>query len=167
MHDVEGLEQVATKGVAGRPPTVRGAARASQAKAATRRPQVLELRTRGLTFRQIGDALGVSHTQAEKDYAQALAEARDLTAELVVRERHLSLARCDWMLERLASAIDTGDPKAIMAAVRLEQRRAALLGLDAPRQQGSPAPTGTGAVNIIVNAAIDQWPDPPMPPASR
>jgi hypothetical protein len=66
------------------------------------------------------------------------------------------------MLECLASAIDTGDPKAILAAVRLEQRRAALLGLDAPRQHGTLVPTGTGAVNIIVNAAIDEWPDPPQ-----
>jgi hypothetical protein len=138
-----------------------GAARSSQANAAVRRPKVLDLRTRGLSFRQIGEALGVSHTQAEKDYAQALAEARDLTAELVVRERHLSLARCDWMLERLASAIDTGDPKAITAAVRLEQRRAALLGLDAPRQQAASDYAGPQAVNIIVNAAIDEWPDPP------
>ena len=152
---------VTTKGVARRRRRPRGAARASQANAAARRPKVLDLRTRGLSFRQIGEALGVSHTQAEKDYAQALADARDLTWELVAQERYVSLARCDWMLERLAPAIDTGDPRAIMAAVRLEQRRAALLGLDAPRQQGTPAPAGTGAVNIIINAAIDQWPDPP------
>jgi len=160
--DAEGLRQVATKGVARQRPTVRGAARASQANAASRRPQVLALRTRGLTFRQIGEALGVSHTQAEKDYGHALASVQALTAELIARERHLSVARCEWMLERLAPSIDSGDPKAILTAVRIEQRRAALLGLDAPRQIDVAGPMGHPAVNIIVNAAVDEWPDPPQ-----
>ncbi len=126
-----------------------------------RQAEALKLRVRGKTFREIGRLLGVSGCQAHNDVQAALAEYRDETADNVALERSVQLRRIDTAIvvatNILEGRLPTGDEvrtsepdaeaediadalsaleeiklKAIDRIVKLEERRAKLLGLDAP-----------------------------------
>lgn len=99
--------------------------------AAARRIQALELRKAGVSYRAIGDKLGVSEAQAHRDVKaamQALAKVQDTIAEDV---RVMELARLDDMYFSIATQIRNGNHGAIDRGLRIMERRAKLLGLDA------------------------------------
>jgi hypothetical protein len=123
-----------------------------------RQAEALKLRVAGFTFREIGRKLGISNCMAHKDVQAALAEYREETAENVAVERGVQLQRLDAAAKvainvlngRLPNADELGEDagpdelaealaeaeeiklKAIDRIVKLEERRAKLLGLDAP-----------------------------------
>jgi hypothetical protein len=87
---------------------------------AARRAQAFRLRVTGKSYRTIADHLGVSVHTAWDDVAAELNELRDL-----------EIQRCDAMIVGLWRKVEAGDTKAVLAACRVMERRAKLLGLDA------------------------------------
>jgi hypothetical protein len=119
-----------------------------------RRAEAVRLRRRGVSFEDIGDALGVTKQRAHQIYRAALAE---IPAQEVAEYRAEQAERLDEMLrkayevlERKHITVNNGkviylddepmedDAPTLMAIktiLQIEERRAKLLGLDAPARQ--------------------------------
>lgn len=99
-------------------------------KAHDRHLKALELRKAGATYQAIAEQLGYAHAKgAHKAVASALkATLREAADGL----RELELVRLDAMLLALWRRVQNGDERAIDRALKIAQRRARLLGLDAP-----------------------------------
>jgi DNA-binding CsgD family transcriptional regulator len=109
------------------------------AKKLVRSAQALDLRTTGATYREIGASLGVSEKTAYYDVQDELARLDPVVTAKAERLRDLEARRLDRYTRMLEPGILDGDPRAILAAVRLMERRAKLLGLDAPTTITAPA----------------------------
>lgn len=98
---------------------------------AVRRVKALRLRLQGLSYRAIASALKVDVAVAWSDVQAEVGALRTLTGGLAEDYREVELRRCDdwtsWMTPRARK----GDPKSMMALVKIQERRAKLLGLDA------------------------------------
>ena len=116
-----------------------------RASAAERRLKAFELRKAGLSYKQIGDALGVSESMACKDVHKILRDLAEKTEGHAREYRQLELERVDALMAplwprargRRVTNPDTGvvedippDLKAMDRLMRLMERRAKLLGLD-------------------------------------
>lgn len=123
--------------------------------------KAVALKLRGKSYRAIASDLGVSVSVAFDDVWHHFSEVDKLATEKLEQIRKLELARLDVMLEKLFDIVDReaverlnskGEPsgetvdvdgtaiKAITAAAKLMERRAKLLGLDAPTKvQGVPS----------------------------
>lgn len=88
-----------------------------------------ELRILGRTYREIGEALGVSHVTARKWVTEHL-EAT--TLPLVDEVRKQEVDRLTRYLDRLDTRIDDGDDKAIGLAIKISESLRKLLGVDVP-----------------------------------
>jgi predicted transcriptional regulator len=102
--------------------------------AAERRAKALELRKQGMSYREIGRALGVSRTAAHKYVTKELDAIRAETRASAEQLREIELERLDRYLAALEPKIVEGDDKAIATALRVMERRAKLTGLDAPQR---------------------------------
>lgn len=100
--------------------------------AAERRVKALELRKAGASYRQIGRTLGVSEKTAHGDVHRALAHLAQLETETATALRTLELARLDALYTGHFSRAVAGDDKAARICIAIQERRARLLGLDAP-----------------------------------
>jgi predicted DNA-binding protein (UPF0251 family) len=100
-------------------------------KAAERRIKSLRLRQRGLTYAQIGETLGVSSKTAYRDVKKELEKIQKTCAEEAELVREIELRRLDelWSVANVVAL--NGDLKAIDRCLRIQERRAKLLGLDA------------------------------------
>lgn len=111
-----------------------------------RQEKVAALRLHGLSTRAIGKELGVSHVTILKD----LKVIREIWQQRMAQsyEEHVAerLARIDQLTEALRDGVERGDWKYIDQAIKLEDRAAKLLGVDAPVEH---------RVNITIDA-IDQ-----------
>lgn len=107
-------------------------------KVAQRRLHAYELRIQGESYRAIGQALGVSEYTAHGDVMGRLREVQALGDEKLEDVRRVEVARLDRYLTKLELGVNEGDPKAIATALRVMERRAALLGLDAPKVSEQP-----------------------------
>lgn len=107
--------------------TKRGKAEA----AAERRAGAWELRKAGKSYRQIGRALGVSECQAHRDVHRTLSELAAKEFETARYVRDLELHRLDDMLDSLWPSVKGGDATSVNSALKISERRAKLLGLDA------------------------------------
>ena len=98
--------------------------------ARVREGQVLELRRDGLTFESIARRLGyASSAGAYKAFKRAMDRTVREPADEI---RRIELERLDYYLECLAPHIAKGRGYAIEKAIMIQDRRARLLGLDAP-----------------------------------
>lgn len=105
---------------------------AAKARKLDHQRQALELRRMGMGYVEIGHHLNISKTHAHrlvKDamagaIAQVTADAGDMKAE--------QLSRLDGMLAGLWPAARKGAVGAVDRVLKIEERRAKLLGLDAP-----------------------------------
>lgn len=98
---------------------------------AERRVRAFGLRKAGASYRQIAQQLSVSLNTAWADVNAELLELRAQVQADAAEVRDMELQRCDEMILGLWPAVRRGEPKSIMAAVRVAERRAKLLGLDA------------------------------------
>ena len=110
-----------------------------------RAARALELRLVGATYRAIAQQLGVSECAAYYDVQDELGRLDAVTGPRAERLRELELRRCDRLQLALDPAASTGHPPSVMASIRVMDRRAKLLGLDAPTQI-----TGAGGAPIAV-----------------
>lgn len=98
-----------------------------------RKHEVFQLRLKGKSFRAIGAELGVSHAQAFADYKDVMDELKASTMESAEQQRRIDLERLDALLAGLAERAMSGlEERATEAYLKVLDRRAKLLGLDAP-----------------------------------
>ncbi len=101
---------------------------------AERRVKALSLRKSGASYRQIASHLAVSLHTAWDDVQAELNALRALATNEATELRDLDVHRCDEMLLGLWPSVRRGEAKSVIAAVRVMDRRAKLLGLDAKQQ---------------------------------
>jgi hypothetical protein len=102
--------------------------------AAERRVKALELRKAGKTYREIGRALGYSEQRAHKLVTAELSRLNAQRVEQAKEVTRLELERLDALWAGVWTQAKRGNGAAVDRALSIMQRRARLLGLDAPKQ---------------------------------
>jgi hypothetical protein len=118
------------------------ARKGGRAVAAERRIKALELRKAGVSYRKIGAALGVSHTQAYNDVMLSLRHLAKKQDGIAEELRVLEDQRLDDMLTPMMTQARRGNQGAVDRVLRIMDRRARLWGLDAPQKIAPTDPTG-------------------------
>ena len=95
---------------------------------AEKRAQALRLRARGETFRRIAETLGVTTGRAHQLVDEAMRETVQEPAEHL---RQIELARLDMMMPAVMEKARRGRLRSVYTILRIMERRARLLGLDA------------------------------------
>jgi DNA-binding CsgD family transcriptional regulator len=108
------------------------------AAAAERAGRALDLRIAGASYRQIAAQLNVSEKTAFYDVQKALGTLDAVNGAKAERLRDLEARRLDVLQVALTAGVRAGDPRAVLAAVRILDRRARLFGLDAPTKIAGP-----------------------------
>ena len=121
-----------------------------------RQLQALELRKAGWPFHEIGDRLGISTSQAFKDVSAQLKRLAALALDNAEELRQLELERLDMLIQGLEPMARVGNPGAVNSYLRVMERRAKLLGLDAPVRQEHTGADG-GAIKTYVTFNPDEW----------
>ncbi len=111
-------------------------------KAAIRRLESLRLRQQGMSYPAIGKQLSISTTQAFRDVKSALAYRIKIDVDKIEIERQLQEDRLDLALNAIWGRIKSGNLSATSELVRIEKRRAELLGLDKPIKIAPTNPEG-------------------------
>ena len=97
--------------------------------------QAIKLRMAGATIAQIADQLGYANESgAYKAIMRELEQTAQDMGESTESVRQLELKRLDQMQFPIWNQVLSGDQGAISTALRIQERRASLLGLDAPKQ---------------------------------
>ncbi len=109
------------------------------------RAEALELRRAGHTYAAIGEQLGLSKTMAFKLVRQGMEEGRIAIGEAADQLRAEELSRLDGMLSAVWPKAAKGDLAAVDRVLKIGERRARLLGLDAPSQHAATDPQGNPA----------------------
>ena len=97
----------------------------------------VDMRAKGHTYQQIADACGVSMSAAYKAVCTYLEQTRAIAREAAEDVKRIELDRLDRMLAAVAPKAEDGDLQAVQTAIKLQERRAKLLGLDAPAETKS------------------------------
>lgn len=117
--------------------------------------KAVELRMEGKTFSEIARELGYNSQQAAHD---AVKRALDSTLrESADRLRELELARLDvlWQIQYLNA--QGGDVQAMAACMKIMERRAKLLGLDAPVKVDNNVTTNDGVLVVGPVMSPEEW----------
>lgn len=130
-----------------------GAQAIQETQGTERRDTALSLRKGGFSYAQIAAHLGISRSGAYQTVQAALEEIREHYRETAVEVVALELERLDEMTRALESKVGYGDATSIAAALRVMERRAKLLGLDAPTKI---APTDPSGDNPYLAASDDE-----------
>ena len=97
--------------------------------------QAIKLRMAGATITQIATQLGYANESgAYKAIMRELEQTAQDMGESTEAVRQLELKRLDQMQFPLWNQVLAGDQGAITTALRIQERRASLMGLDAPKQ---------------------------------
>ena len=104
--------------------------------------QALELRRAGLGYEAIGAKLGIGKTHSHRLVVAALAEARDQVASNADELRSEEVSRLDAMLTGLWPSARNGAAASVDRVIKIMERRAKLLGLDAPERKQLEGPGG-------------------------
>ncbi len=128
--------------------------------------RALELRRDGCTLAVIGEQLCVegltatgkpmSQEGVRQALERGLAAIAKVTEQTADELRTLTLARLDDYLSRLQPAIAKGKVAAVEAALKVEQSRAKLLGLNAPVQTRIAGPNGGPIETKVTSVSFDQ-----------
>lgn len=93
------------------------------------------MRRRGKSYPKIAEALGVSVGTAHRDVTIELARLAKECSEEAEAIRQIELERLDDALDAISDRIEQGDDRAVATMLRIQERRAKLLGLDSPDRQ--------------------------------
>jgi predicted transcriptional regulator len=93
--------------------------------------KALELRKRGMNYTQIGKKLGCARSTACRYVLSELENLADKCREEAVQVRDLELHRLDELYLVAYAEVEDGNIPAIDRCLRIMERRAKLLGLDA------------------------------------
>jgi DNA-binding CsgD family transcriptional regulator len=103
----------------------------TESEIAERRHLAYQYRTRRYTYRQIGRELNVSAATAYNDVQSILAEVNAKTQETALNVRDMEVAMLDELQRALVKKGKAGDLRTIDRMLKIMERRAKLLGLDA------------------------------------
>ena len=120
----------------------------------------MKLRLAGASYAAIADKLDCSKSQAHRDVKDALDEIKREPAQQVL---DMELQRLDQMLLGLYKPSVSGDVKAVLATLRIMDRRARYLGLDkvTPTDSAEEARQALAALHAAILARADEIdPDP-------
>ena len=101
----------------------------------TRTVEILRLARQGWQCQAIADKLGIARLQVYRLIQAALADAVIARKEEVAHLTELELQRLDAMTKGVSEAAEKGNSRAIDSALKIMDRRAKMLGLDAPTKQ--------------------------------
>ena len=93
--------------------------------------KALDLRKKGFSYTQIGTKLGCARQTACRYVLSELENLADKCREEAAHVRDLELQRLDALYLKAWEAVEEGDLPAIDRCLRVQERRAKLLGLDA------------------------------------
>ena len=97
--------------------------------------EAIKLRMAGATITQIASQLGYANESgAYKAIMRELEQTAQDMGESTEAVRQLELKRLDQMQFPIWNQVLSGDQGAITTALRIQERRASLMGLDAPKQ---------------------------------
>ena len=117
--------------------------------------KALTLRMEGKTFEAIGEELGfATKGGAYVSVKRSLDAITREPAEMLIK---LDLERIDVLWEIQYLRAQSGDVQAMAACMKLMERRAKLLGLDAPVRQEV---TGKDGADLVVNSGVLMVPAP-------
>lgn len=130
-----------------------------------RQQQAVELRRSGRSYREIAHAVGIGVASAHRLVGAAIAEARTTVREDVVELRALELSRLDGLMVALWPKARRGDLAAVDRVLKIMERRAKLLGLDAPVKVARTNPAGAEdegdgtryIVPVPAQMSLDEW----------
>jgi predicted DNA-binding protein (UPF0251 family) len=94
----------------------------------------MELRLAGMSYRQIGDKMGVSQQSAFRYVKTAIKSIQKDYAEKAHELVTIDLAKLKQIELAMYGKVMKGDLNAIDKLLKVMERRARLLGLDAPKQ---------------------------------
>jgi len=114
-----------------------------------RREHALRLRIGGMTFQQIGNQLGITFQSAHALVVHALDDLSKKCAENAEQLRGIELQRLDVAQAAIWGKVINGDTVAITCLLRILERRARLLGLDAPVKQDVTS-LGDRLSNVVI-----------------
>jgi len=123
----------------------------NQVRGSENRAKALELRKSGASYRQIGEALGVTMQRAHQlvmDELDRLAQLRLGNADEL---RRLELERLEMGALAIVTKVKQGNVECVKVWVRISESRRKLLGLDAPIKLEATGPDG-GPIEL---AAVD------------
>ncbi len=115
---------------------------ARTAQLVERRRIALELRKAGATYEEIGRSLGITKQSAHELVSKVLDEIQSKTSDDADAVKTLEIERLDALFKGLWPSASKGNPQAVEKALKIMERRARLLGLDAPTKLASTDPTG-------------------------
>jgi len=123
------------------------------AAAKVKAAKALELRMEGKTFDEIAEEVGYAGRQGAHD--AVIRSLKEITREPAEELLKLDLERLDKMFGVHYLNAQAGDPQALAACMKIMERRAKLLGLDAPVKQEVQQ---TGGV-VVVGATMtpEEW----------
>jgi hypothetical protein len=161
----EGLGVGPAKPKGGRPRTNK-----ERAHIDARRVQVELLELAGASIAEIAETLQVSRSTAYEDVKAVRAARRaELGGERIMEERDLELTRLERLRRVNVRAAEAGDTRAGQLLLSISDRKAKLLGLDAPKETrvtgagGGPvqlAGLGVGVSNEDLADLLKNLPDP-------
>lgn len=127
-----------------------------------RRAEAWKLRVAGKSYRAIAAQLAKDVEGGKYDVRQAFTDVKAMmdrlqeeTSESVRHQRSISLTRIDRAIEKVMPLIDTAEADAPLALEamdrldKLEKRRAALLGMDAPKKMEHSGSLGVASLDDI------------------
>lgn len=122
------------------------------------RAKALELRKSGMSYAQIGEQLGVSDKRAFQYIKESLEKLTALETTTANELRTLEAERLDAIQAGLFETAKNGNLWAVDRYLKLAERRAKLLGLDAPIKNEITGSDG-GKVEVVVTYVVQESPE--------
>lgn len=116
----------------------------------TRELKAVEMRLQGYRYHDIAQKLGVTEVAVYYMIKRTLEHWNEDLKEKVPQLRQMELARLESYIKSLQKKIHYGDVKAIQAAVRVHERIARIMGLDAPTSIKHSGEGEGGAISVEV-----------------
>lgn len=108
---------------------------AKKAEVQARRNQVLQYIKARLSYRQIAEKVGVSRTQVERDVKAVVQQWHDENMKDIAKQIAIDCGAIDDALLGITTRYRQGDDAAIQSLTKLLERRAKMMGYDAPTRQ--------------------------------
>lgn len=117
---------------------------------AERIAKIMTLRKSGATFEQIGQVMGCTMQNAFGIVTRQLAKINAAASESTEEVRRLELERLDALMMGQWKQATGGHQGAVQAVLRIMERRAKILGLDAPTKIAPTTPDGLSGAALTI-----------------
>jgi hypothetical protein len=114
--------------------------------------QAVELRKGGASYLEIGEVLGVKNTRADNIVMAAIDELGTITREGAAQIKQMELEHLNSM--HMSLWPQRKNPRVVDSLLRIQERRARLLGLDAPTKTAVTDADG-GPVQFVLKSILD------------